>query len=281
MNEVDRLYLTLLADVLENGVNKDDRTGTGTLAVFDRTMRFDLGEGFPIITTKKIHFKSVAHELLWFLSGSSNIKYLQKNGVTIWGEWADKHGELGPVYGVQWRKWGQKISYGPDALAGGPIKVKGIDQISDVISQIKTNPNSRRMVVSAWNVKELPNMALPPCHFTFVFNVMKGKLNCSLIQRSCDLFLGVPFNISSYSLLTHMVAQVTGLKVGEFVWHGIDVHIYKNHVDQATEQLRRTSYKLPTLLLDTDIKDIDDFTYDDIELVNYQHHPAIRAPISA
>ena len=278
MNEVDKQYLALLADILENGVNKNDRTGTGTIAVFDRTMRFDLGKGFPIITTKKIHFKSVVHELIWFLSGSSNIEYLKENGVHIWDEWADEEGELGPVYGVQWRKWGEMYVH---RLEGGCYKIEGIDQLAEVIEEIKINPNSRRLIVSAWDASKIDVMALPPCHFTFIFNVMKGKLNCSLIQRSCDLFLGVPFNISSYSLLTHMVAQVVDLEPGEFVWHGIDVHIYNNHFEQVAEQLRRSGHDdLPTLLLNADIKDIDDFTYDDIELVNYQSDPGIKAPIS-
>jgi len=280
MNYADRQYMELLSDVMENGVSKDDRTGTGTIAVFDRTMRFDLSKTFPILTTKRVHFKSVVHELLWFLKGQGNIAYLKKNGITIWDEWADESGELGPVYGVQWRNWGQKISFGPDAFCGGPVKTEGIDQIKDVVDQLKTNPNSRRLVVSAWNVGELSSMALPPCHFAFIFNVMGGKLNCSLVQRSCDLFLGVPFNISSYSLLTCMVSHVVGIPPGEFVWHGIDVHIYRNHFKQVEEQLTRTGFPLPTLILNPGIENIDDFEYDDITLSGYESHPSIKAPIS-
>jgi len=261
-NDVDPKYLDLLRDVLENGVEKKDRTGTGTLAVFDRTLRFDLSDRFPILTTKKVHLKSVIYELLWFLKGTGNIEYLQRNHVTIWDEWADERGDLGPVYGVQWRNWQE------------------IDQITNVITQLQANPNSRRLLVSAWNVGELPNMALPPCHFAFIFNVMDGKLNCSMFQRSCDLFLGVPFNISSYSLLTCMMAHVTGFPAGEFVWHGIDVHIYQNHLNQVNEQLGRTWFDLPTLFLNQEIKNIDDFEYDDIVIKNYRCHSAIRAPIA-
>jgi thymidylate synthase len=277
MNYVDRQYLELLIDVMENGVEKDDRTGTGTIAVFDRTMRFNLSETFPILTTKKVHFKSVVHELLWFLKGTSNIKYLKDNGVTIWDEWADEDGELGPVYGVQWRRFGE---YYVHSMGRPPYKVEGVDQIAEVIEQIKTNPNSRRLIVSSWNATVIDLMALPPCHFAFIFNVMGGKLHCSLFQRSCDVFLGVPFNISSYSLLTCMVAHVVGIPPGEFVWHGIDVHIYKNHFKQVEEQLTRTGFPLPKLVLSPGVRDIDEFEYDDIILSDYQSHPTIKAPIS-
>lgn len=262
-----REYLELLRDVLLNGNEKDDRTGTGTVSVFGRQLRFDLTDGFPLITTKKLHLKSIIHELLWFLSGSTNVKYLQDNGVKIWDEWADDNGDLGPVYGKQWRAW---------RTANGTV----VDQISRVVQQIKENPNSRRHVVSAWNVGELDEMALPPCHLLFQFYVANGKLSCQLYQRSCDLFLGMPFNIASYSLLTHMVASVCGLEVGEFVWTGGDVHLYSNHIEQATLQLTRSPKPLPKLRIKTERSSLFDYTFDDFEIVDYQPHPRISAPIA-
>ena len=260
-------YLELLAHVLENGVRKDDRTGTGTLSLFGYQMRFDLAAGFPAVTTKKLFFKSMAHELLWFLRGDSNIAYLRDNKVTIWDEWADEDGELGPVYGVQWRKWP-----GPD----GEV----VDQIRQVVDQIRSNPSSRRHIVSAWNPALVDHMALPPCHALFQFYVAEGRLSCQLYQRSADVFLGVPFNIASYALLTHMVAQVTGLGVGDFVHTFGDVHLYLNHVEQAREQLSREPLPLPRLVLDPSITEIDDFRIEHVHLEGYHHHPAIRAPIA-
>ena len=260
-------YLDLLNHILETGTPKDDRTGTGTLAVFGYQMRFDLSQGFPIITTKKIHLKSVIHELLWFLAGDSNVRYLQENGVRIWNEWADEDGELGPVYGVQWRAW---------RGADGQI----VDQISRVIEQIKTRPYSRRHIVSAWNPAEVDQMALPPCHLLFQFHVAEGKLSCQLYQRSADTFLGVPFNISSYALLTMMVAQVTGLEPGEFVHTFGDAHLYSNHLEQARLQLTREPYPPPEMKLNPDVKDIFDFRYADFELVGYEAHPHIKAEIA-
>jgi thymidylate synthase len=260
-------YLDLLNHILENGTAKDDRTGTGTLAVFGHQMRFDLSEGFPIITTKKIHLKSVIHELLWFLAGDSNVRYLQDNGVRIWNEWADEDGELGPVYGVQWRSW---------RGADGQV----VDQISQVIEQIRTKPYSRRHIVSAWNAAEVDKMALPPCHLMFQFHVAGGRLSCQLYQRSADTFLGVPFNISSYSLLTMMVAQVTGLEVGEFVHTFGDAHLYSNHLEQARLQLTRDPYPLPEMKINPDVKDIFGFRYEDFELAGYQAHPHIKAAIA-
>lgn len=259
-------YEDLLRDVLATGTHKDDRTGTGTRSVFGRQLRYDLSQGFPLVTTKRVHFKSVALELLWFLRGESNVRWLQDQGVTIWDEWADADGELGPVYGVQWRSWPT-----PDG--------RHIDQIAQVIEQIKANPDSRRLIVSAWNVAELENMALPPCHAFFQFYVADGKLSCQLYQRSADLFLGVPFNIASYALLTHMVAAQTGLEVGEFVWTGGDVHIYDNHVDQVRTQLEREPYPYPTLRLATR-DSIFDYAYEDLEVVGYVHHPSIKAPVA-
>jgi len=255
-------YLDLLKDILENGVEKDDRTGIGTLSVFGRSIRADLSAGFPIVTTKKVHFKSAVFELLWFLSGDHNIKFLNDNGVSIWDEWVDKDGNLGPVYGVQWRNW------------------NGIDQIREVIQQIKDNPNSRRLLVSAWNVSDIPKMALAPCHTHFQFNVTNGKLSCVWFQRSCDTLLGIPFNFCGYALLTHFIAQVTGLEVGDLVWFGGDVHIYKNHIEQVKLQLSREPYPLPKLKLSPNVKDIDDFLYEDISLEGYKCHPAIKAPIA-
>ncbi|MEV8039391.1 thymidylate synthase [Arthrobacter sp. NPDC080082] len=260
-------YEDLLRDVLEHGTHKSDRTGTGTSSVFGRQLRFDLADSFPLITTKRVHFKSIAAELLWFLRGDSNVKWLQEQGVTIWNEWADADGELGPVYGVQWRSWPT-----PD---GGHI-----DQIAELIKNLKSNPDSRRHIVSAWNVSELKNMALPPCHAFFQFYVADGKLSCQLYQRSADLFLGVPFNIASYALLTLMVAQQTGLEPGEFVWTGGDVHIYDNHVDQVRTQLEREPYEYPTLKLTRTPASIFDYTLEDFEVVGYRHHPTIKAPIA-
>lgn len=259
-------YEALLSDVLTTGTHKADRTGTGTTSVFGRQMRFDLAEGFPLITTKKVHWKSVVGELLWFLSGNTNVAWLQDNGIRIWNEWADKDGELGPVYGSQWRSW---------PTANG----NHIDQIKQVVEDLKNNPDSRRHIVSAWNVSELDNMALPPCHLLFQFYVADGKLSCQLYQRSADMFLGVPFNIASYALLTHMVAQQVGLDVGEFVWTGGDCHIYDNHVDQVREQLSRTPRAYPDLnLLPAD--DLFSYTFDHCQIMNYDPHPLIKAPVA-
>ncbi|WP_245980342.1 thymidylate synthase [Gryllotalpicola protaetiae] len=252
---------------MATGAHKSDRTGTGTRSVFGRQLRFDLSEGFPLITTKRVHFKSIAYELLWFLRGESNVGWLREHGVTIWDEWADAAGELGPVYGVQWRSWPT-----PDG--------RHIDQIAQVIEQLKTTPDSRRIIVSAWNVGELGEMALMPCHALFQFYVADGKLSCQLYQRSADLFLGVPFNIASYALLTHLVAQQTGLEVGDFVWTGGDCHIYDNHVDQVTEQLTRDPFSYPTLKLNRRPDSIFDYSYEDFEVVDYRHHPAIRAAVA-
>ncbi|MFF0815918.1 thymidylate synthase [Rhodococcus sp. NPDC003318] len=259
-------YEDLLRLVMETGTPKADRTGTGTRSVFGHQMRFDLSEGFPLITTKKVHLKSVVYELLWFLRGDSNVTWLRDHGVTIWDEWADADGELGPVYGVQWRSWPT-----PDG--------EHIDQITKVVETLRTNPDSRRMVVSAWNVADLDAMALQPCHAFFQFYVADGRLSCQLYQRSADLFLGVPFNIASYALLTHMVAQQAGLEVGEFVWTGGDCHIYDNHVDQVTEQLSREPYPYPTLILHKR-DSIFDYTFEDVEITGYRHHPGIKAPVA-
>jgi thymidylate synthase len=260
-------YEDLLADVLAHGTVKEDRTGTGTYSVFGRQLRYDLGESFPLITTKRVHFKSVALELLWFLRGESNVRWLQERGVSIWDEWADDDGELGPVYGVQWRSW--------PAPDGGQI-----DQIAKVVQSLKTDPDSRRHIVTAWNPAEVDQMALPPCHAMFQFYVADGRLSCQLYQRSADLFLGVPFNIASYALLTVMMAQQTGLEPGEFVWTGGDCHIYTNHVDQVREQLDRAPYPYPKLRLNRQPGDIFSYAYEDFELVDYQHHPTIKAPIA-
>ena len=259
-------YLNLLSHVKAEGIKKDDRTGTGTLSVFGYQMRFDLNEGFPLVTTKEIHLKSIIYELLWFLQGDTNIKYLNDNGVTIWDEWANKEGDLGPVYGAQWRSW--------------QIKNKTIDQISAVIEQIKTNPESRRLIVSAWNVGEIDNMALAPCHALFQFYVVNGKLSCQLYQRSADIFLGVPFNIASYALLLIMIAKVTKLSLGEFIHTFGDAHLYLNHLDQVDEQLKRKPYSLPQIKLQSDIDDIFKFQYEHFKLINYQSHPKISAPIA-
>ncbi len=262
-----RTYLDLIQHIIDHGVKKEDRTGTGTISVFGYQMRYDLNEGFPLVTTKKTHMKSIVHELLWFLKGETNVQYLQENGVRIWNEWADEEGNLGPVYGKQWRTW---------ASTSGEV----IDQIRDAIQMIQKNPNSRRIIVSAWNVGELKEMALMPCHAFFQFYVADGHLSCQLYQRSADVFLGVPFNIASYALLTHMMAQICGLKAGEFVHTLGDAHLYLNHLEQAKLQLEREPYPLPKLKLNKNINDIDDFTYDDIEILDYQHHPHISAPIS-
>lgn len=259
-------YESLLRHVLDHGTQKSDRTGTGTTSVFGHQMRFNLAQGFPLITTKKVHFKSVVGELLWFLRGESNVAWLQENGIRIWNEWADQDGDLGPVYGVQWRSWPT-----PD---GGHI-----DQISEVLKTLRTNPDSRRMIVSAWNVSELNEMALMPCHAFFQFYVADGKLSCQLYQRSADLFLGVPFNIASYALLTHMVAQQVGLEVGDFIWTGGDCHIYADHLDQVQEQLSRTPFSFPTLELNK-AESIFDYTFADIAVADYEHHPAIKAKVS-
>lgn len=260
-------YLDLLQHVMDHGVQKGDRTGTGTLSVFGYQMRFKLDESFPLLTTKKLHIKSIIYELLWFLQGQSNIKYLVDHGVRIWNEWADESGELGPVYGVQWRKW---------QSADG----EAIDQISQLIHNIKTNPNSRRLIVSAWNVGEIQKMALPPCHALFQFYVADGRLSCQLYQRSADVFLGVPFNIASYSLLTMMIAQVCDLRLGEFVHTFGDVHLYLNHIDQARLQLTRQPLPPPQIKINPDVRSIFNFAYDDFELLNYHAHPHIRADIS-
>lgn len=262
-------YKDLVRAVLRDGVVKTDRTGTGTKSLFGYQMRFDLskGKGFPLITTKKVHLKSVIHELLWFLKGDTNIKYLNDNGVKIWDEWADENGDLGHIYGNQWRSWGN--SFG-----------SGIDQIAEVIEQIKTNPNSRRLIVSAWNVEALPNMALPPCHLLFQFYVANGKLSLQLYQRSADIFLGVPFNIASYALLLMMVAQVTGLEAGEFIYTIGDAHVYKNHFEQLKEQMSRQERRLPIMKINPDVKNIDDFVYEDFQLLGYDPHPAIKGEVS-
>lgn len=262
-----KAYLDLLQHILDNGVEKSDRTGTGTISVFGYQMRFDLSEGFPAVTTKKLHFKSIIHELLWFLQGDTNIKYLQENGVRIWNEWADENGELGPIYGKQWRRW-----QSPD----GRI----IDQIAQAVHTLKTNPDSRRIMINAWNVGELDQMALTPCHAMFQFYVANGKLSCQLYQRSADTFLGVPFNIASYALLTLMMAQVTGLKPGEFIHTFGDAHLYVNHLEQTRLQLSRIPRPLPVMHLNPLIKEITDFRYEDFELKGYDPHPAIRAEIS-
>jgi thymidylate synthase len=260
-------YLELLRHVRDHGARKSDRTGTGTLSVFGAQMRFDLADRFPLLTTKKVHLKSVIHELLWFLKGSTNVAYLRENGVTIWDEWADARGELGPVYGYQWRSWPA-----PDG--------RHIDQISEVLAQIRKNPDSRRLVVSAWNVADIPRMALAPCHALFQFHVAEGRLSCQLYQRSADMFLGVPFNIASYALLTLMVAQVTGLKPGELIHTLGDAHLYLNHLEQADEQLARTPRALPVMKLNPAVKDLFAFRYEDFTLEGYDPHPAIRAPIA-
>lgn len=265
-NVIDRQYENLLAHIMENGTEKGDRTGTGTRSVFGAQLRYDLSKSFPLITTKRVHMKSIIGELLWFLRGDSNVKWLQEHGIRIWNEWADEDGNLGPVYGVQWRRW--MDAHGNE-----------IDQISRVVETLKTNPNSRRMLVSAWNVGALPEMALEPCHAFFQLYVADGRLSLQLYQRSADMFLGVPFNIASYALLAHMFAQQAGLEVGDFVWTGGDCHIYSNHMEQVTEQLSRDPYPFPQLML-RQAESIFDYDFDDVELVDYQHHPTIKAPVA-
>lgn len=260
-------YLHLLQHILDTGATKSDRTGTGTISVFGYQMRFDLKEGFPLVTTKKLHLKSIIYELLWFLKGDTNVAYLHEHGVKIWDEWANENGDLGPVYGHQWRSW---------AGADGQI----YDQIKDILHQIKTNPDSRRMIVNAWNVADLPKMALSPCHALFQFYVSDGKLSCQLYQRSADVFLGVPFNIASYALLTMMMAQVCGLEPGEFIHTFGDAHLYSNHIEQAKEQLTRKPFALPTMKLNSEVKDLFDFKFEDFTLENYQSHPHIKAPVA-
>jgi thymidylate synthase len=262
-----RAYLDLLAHVLDHGTEKSDRTGTGTRSVFGYQMRFDLGAGFPLVTTKKLHLRSIVHELIWFLQGDTNISYLKENGVSIWDEWADANGDLGPIYGHQWRAW---------PTADGGV----VDQIAWVVEEIKRNPDSRRLIVSAWNVGELPRMALLPCHTMFQFYVADGKLSCQLYQRSADIFLGVPFNIASYALLTHMIAQVCGLGVGDFVHTLGDAHLYNNHLEQARLQLSRQPHALPRLVLNPQIDSIFDFRYEDVAIEGYASHPAIKAPVA-
>ncbi|GED51282.1 thymidylate synthase [Brevibacillus borstelensis] len=262
-----KAYLELLQDILDNGVKKEDRTGTGTISVFGRQLRMDLRQGFPLLTTKKVHMKSIIHELLWFLSGETNIRYLHDNGVTIWDEWADEEGNLGRVYGAQWRTW-----LGPNGQV--------VDQIANVIEQIRTNPDSRRHLVSAWNPAEVEDMALPPCHYAFQFYVANGRLSCLFNMRSVDTFLGLPFNLASYALLTHMVAQQRDLEVGELIWTGGDVHIYSNHLEQVKLQLTREPYPQPTLQIKRKPDSIFDYKYEDFELVGYQSHPGIKAPIA-
>lgn len=260
-------YLHLLNHILDTGVSKTDRTGTGTISCFGYQMRFDLNKGFPLVTTKKLHVKSIIHELLWFLQGDTNIKYLKENGVRIWDEWADENGDLGPVYGKQWRSWEGKDG-------------KEVDQISQLIEQIKKTPDSRRLIISAWNVADLPDMALMPCHTIFQFYVAEGKLSCQLYQRSADVFLGVPFNIASYALLTLMIAQVCHLQPGEFIHTFGDVHLYNNHIEQAKLQLTRTPFALPSMKLNPSVKSIFDFKFEDFELINYQSHPGIKAAVA-
>ncbi len=260
-------YLDLMGHVRHHGTPKTDRTGTGTLSVFGHQMRFDLQRGFPVVTTKKLHLRSIIHELLWFLSGDSNIAYLKENGVRIWDEWADENGDLGPIYGVQWRSW---------PTADG----RHLDQLAQVLRDLREHPDSRRHIVSAWNVGELPKMGLPPCHTLFQFYVAEGRLSCQLYQRSADIFLGLPFNIASYALLTHMVAQVCELEPGEFIWTGGDCHLYQNHLEQADLQLQRSPLPLPRLQLNPEVRDLFAFRYEDIALEGYHHHPHIKAPVA-
>jgi thymidylate synthase len=260
-------YLSMMRHIRDNGARKEDRTGTGTLSVFGHQMRFDLSEGFPLVTTKKLHLKSIIHELLWFLSGDSNIGYLQENGVSIWDSWADDNGDLGPVYGVQWRNWKNEVG-------------ESVDQIQDVVNRIKDDPDSRRIIVNAWNVGNIPAMALPPCHCLFQFYIAEGKLSCQLYQRSADVFLGVPFNIASYALLTHMMAQQSNLNVGEFIWTGGDCHIYSNHFEQVDEQLAREPLALPRLAIKRRPDSIFDYRFEDFDILNYQFHPHIAAKVA-
>lgn len=260
-------YLSFLEHILKNGVKKEDRTGTGTLSVFGYQMRFNLASGFPLVTTKKLHLKSIIYELLWFLKGETNVHFLRENQVTIWDEWADANGNLGPVYGKQWRSWA-----GPDGQV--------IDQISHLLQELKTNPNSRRLIVSSWNVGEIEKMALPPCHLLFQFYVANNQLSCQLTQRSADAFLGVPFNIASYSLLTHLIAEQCGLEVGEFIWSGGDCHIYLNHIEQVETQLSRSLYPLPKLVINRKPSSLFDYQYEDFEFIGYRHHEPIKAPVA-
>jgi thymidylate synthase len=260
-------YLAMMRHVRDHGARKDDRTGTGTLSVFGYQMRFDLSQGFPLVTTKKVHTQSIIHELLWFLRGDSNVRYLQENGISIWNQWADDDGELGPIYGVQWRSW---------PTASGDT----VDQIEEVVDLLRNNPDSRRILVSAWNVAEIPDMALPPCHTMFQFYVADGKLSCQLYQRSADTFLGVPFNIASYALLTHMLAQQVDLKVGDFVWTGGDCHLYLNHLAQVEEQLAREPLQLPRLAIRRRPDSIFDYRFEDFEILNYKYHPHIKAAVA-
>lgn len=281
----DQQYAALVRHVLANGVEKGDRTGTGTLSTFGYQMRFALAKGFPLLTTKKVHWPSVAHELLWFLSGDTNTKYLTDNGVRIWNEWSNENGDLGPVYGHNWRHWSGKLKHLGKIMLNPLNPVISLeetthDQIATVIDQIRNNPDSRRLLVNAWNVGELHEMALPPCHFAFQFYVANGRLSCQLYQRSGDVFLGVPFNIASYSLLTHMIAHVTGLEVGEFIHTIGDAHIYCNHIEQVKTQLQREPRALPTLNIKRQVTDIDDFTFDDFEIIGYDPHPAIKGKVA-
>jgi len=289
----DNTYLDLVADVLDNGVEKTDRTGTGTISVFGRQMRFNLeGGSIPLLTTKKMHTRSIIHEILWYLQGDTNVKYLQDNGVRIWNEWADDNGDLGPVYGAQWRRWPKYeiVGYedsvehvgGQETFFNAKVKVSYIDQIAEIINTLRHNSDSRRIIVNAWNVADINDMALPPCHYAFQFWVADNKLSCMLNQRSCDTGLGVPFNIVQYSILTHMIAHVTGLEPGEFIWSGGDVHIYKNHIAPLNEQILRDAsvFPSPTLVLNSNVKEIDDFTFDDFEIIDYESHPTIKMEVS-
>lgn len=289
-------YLDLLADIMTNGVDKKDRTGVGTRSVFGRQLRFDLSAGFPLVTTKKVHLKSIIHELLWFIKGDTNIKYLVDNGVSIWNEWADENGELGPVYGRQWRKWTvlpeyrahhwltedkwEKLTPNHVELDEGDLRWNSIDQLRWVQNEIRRNPDCRRLIVSAWNPADIPNMRLPPCHLLYQFNVSNGKLHCMMTQRSADMLLGIPFNIASYALLTMMMAQCTGYEPGDLIISLGDAHIYSNHFEQVKEQLGREPFALPTMKINPDVTDIEGFKYEDFELVNYISHPAIKAPIA-
>ncbi len=288
-HNVDQTYFDLINDVLTNGVEKTDRTGTGTTSVFGRQVRYDLSLGFPILTSKRVHWKSVVGELLWFLRGDTNVKWLSENGISIWDEWADGDGNLGPIYGQQWRSWTNRVDTTPRGLhydhKSGigfipSYKDQPIDQIKEVIQQIKTNPDSRRLIVSSWNVGDIPNMALAPCHTMFQFYVVNGKLSCQLYQRSCDLGLGQPFNVASYALLTHMIAQVCGLGIGDFVHTFGDLHIYSNHMEALKQQLHRTPYPMAKLVLDKSVMDIDGFDFEKVTLDGYQHHPSIKLPVA-
>ncbi|WP_211747916.1 thymidylate synthase [Paenibacillus sp. Marseille-Q4541] len=280
MNKLDQDYLELCKFILNNGVKKEDRTGTGTVSVFDYTIRHDLSTGFPLLTTKKVHLKSVIHELLWFLSGETNIRYLKENGVRIWDEWADENGQLGPVYGSQWRTWQPSKVDWDDDLEITYITEETIDQISQVINSIKTNPDSRRHLVSAWNVGELEDMKLPPCHYAFQFYVANNKLSCKFNMRSTDVFLGLPFNLACYGLLTMMIAQVCDLELGDLIYSGGDVHIYSNHLEQVNMQLQRVPRDLPTMKINPEIRNIFDFKYDDFSLEGYNPHPVIKGKVA-